>query len=184
MQAGSDRGSEWSTDDQGKLMVSSRSVASEQHVRGSRGQKRQCQDHGEKSWRATVQTRSHGVIKLLNHHLHMYLSSRTLPANCQATTATIPSILYCTVRSLPTPTGAVLLIIRGQTVSFPVGSSHKTTARKSARRVNSYLDTLVSTYTAGRQSCCSDPAIVAAPPRNVRRELAVLVYLVKRIEGG
>lgn len=89
-----------------------------------------------------------------------------------------------TIDSLPTPTGAVLLIIRGQTVSSPVASSHKTDVRNSARRVISYLDTYLSTYTAGCQSCCSCPAIVAAPPPNVRRELAVLVYLVKRIECG
>ena len=52
---------------------------------------------------------------------------------------------FDTVDSLPTPTGAVLLIIRGQTVSSPVASSHKTDVRNSARRVNSYLDTYLST---------------------------------------
>jgi hypothetical protein len=94
MQAGSDRGSEWS-------MVSSRSVASEQHVRGSRGQKRQCQDHGEKSWRATVQTRSHGVVKLLNHHLYVpfksYSSCELTGHHCDDTFDTVLYCLDCTL---------------------------------------------------------------------------------------
>ena len=93
-----------------------------------------------------MQKRSHGVAEVLNPHLYMYLSSRTLPANCHVATATIPSILYCTVHSLPTPTGAVLLIIRGQTVSFPVGSSYKTAARKSARRVLGYVREYVHSW--------------------------------------
>lgn len=162
-------------------MVSSQSqsVATEQHVRGChRGRNGDASD-SEKSRRATVQKRPRGVAEPPYDCLYICLSDLILSLR------TVRSPLrrylrYCTVTSLlPTPTAAVLLIIRGQTVSSPATSSHKTDVRNSARRVNSDLDTYLSTYTAGCQSCCSCPAIVAAPPQNARRELAVLAYLVK-----
>jgi hypothetical protein len=80
------------------------------------------------------------IAKLPYYCLQMYLSGRT--PSLRTIRSWLPRYLqYCTVHLLPTPPRAVLLIICGQTVSSPVGSSHKTVVRKSARRVNSYLDT-------------------------------------------
>lgn len=163
-------------------MVSSQNVATEQHVRGC---------HGYRN--GSARTIVIGVGERLCRSGRMVLQSLLMTVS----TCTFQAVLFLcelsdhhhddtfdTVDSLPTPTGAVLLIIRGQTVSSPATSSHKTDVRNSACRVNSYLDTYLSTHTAGCQSCCSCSAIVAAPPQGARRELAVLVYLVKRIERG
>ena len=87
---------------------------------------------------------------------HTVLPSCLEFANCQVTTDVIPLI-----HSLPNPNRAVLLlIIRGKTtVSSPAARSHTTAVQKSARRVNSYLDTYLGTYKAGCQSCRSGQAI-------------------------
>jgi hypothetical protein len=69
----------------------------------------------------------------------MYLPGRT-PLLRTIRSWLLRYLRYCTLTA-DALSSAVLLIIRGQTVSSPVGSSHKTVVRKSARRVNSYLDT-------------------------------------------
>lgn len=62
--------------------------------------------------------------------------------------------------SLPTPTRAVLLIIRGlsgQTVSFPQSQDLRTKVRPSGKQLLGYVPALRTCLTA--QSCCSCPAI-------------------------
>ena len=62
--------------------------------------------------------------------------------------------------SLPTPTRAALLIIRGlsgQTVSFPQSQDLRTKVRPSGKQLLGYVPALRTCLTA--QSCCSCPAI-------------------------
>lgn len=83
--------------------------------------------------------------------------------------------------SLPTPTRAVLLIIRGlsgQTVSFPQSQDRRTKVRPSGKQLLGYVPVWPPNPVAAVQPS------VAALPHSLRRELAVLVYLVKRIERG
>ena len=91
-----------------------------------------------------MQERSHGVAEPPYDCLYMYSTFQAVLFLCELSDYHCDDT-YDTVDSLQTPTGAVLLIIRGQTVSSPATSSHKTVVRNSACRVNSYLGTYLST---------------------------------------
>lgn len=158
-------------------MVSSQTVAARE--RFPQEQKQQCQSDSNGNWGATLQQRSHGVTELPYHCLYMYLSGRT--TSLRTVNSHHFDDTFNSVHSLPTPTRAVLLIIRGlsgQTVSFPQSQDRRTKVRPSGKQLLGYVPVWLPNPVAAVQPS------VAALLHSLRRELAVLVYLVKRIEGG